>query len=115
MDIFTTALTRVRPSAIKPDKLKVKALSKEPNSHKLTDDENHLENHDLYFLDENKHSGEQQANHSDKNEGQHGHEFFEENIVPSEEVITDKQDILHPHKSHKNDEDDDIKHLDLFI
>lgn len=49
MDIFTTALTRVVPIPIKGEKLKVKALLKEPAINKLTDDIDHLENHDSYF------------------------------------------------------------------
>lgn len=49
MDIFTTALTRVVPVPIKSEKLKVKALLKESAINELTDDLDHLENHDSYF------------------------------------------------------------------
>ena len=48
MDIFTTALTRVLQTPIKPVRLRVKPLSKEPSLNKLTDDPDHLENHDQY-------------------------------------------------------------------
>ena len=49
MDIFTTQLTKVQPVPIKPEKLKVKALVKEAASPKLTDDVDHLENHETYL------------------------------------------------------------------
>lgn len=49
MDIFTTQLTKVQPVPIKPEKLKVKALVKEAASAKLTDDIDHLENHESYL------------------------------------------------------------------
>ena len=122
MDIFTTALTKVRLTPIKPEKLRVKALNKEPETHELTEDFDHLENHDLYFINE-KNQGEkkqhsqqeeQHAKSSTEHTEQGSHEFTDENIIPSESVITDKQEILHPHKSH-DDDDKDIKHLDIFV
>jgi hypothetical protein len=122
MDIFTTALTKIRPNPIKPEKLRVKALNKEPETHELTEDFDHLENHDLYFINE-KEQGEnkqhsqqegQQSQSSSKHSEENIHEFTDENIIPSESVITDKQEILHPHKPN-DDEHKDIKHLDIFV
>jgi hypothetical protein len=52
MDIFTTQLTRVVNLPIKPAKLKVKAPKKEAASTKLSQDLDHLENHNAYFSDE---------------------------------------------------------------
>ena len=49
MDIFTTQLTRVQQTPIKPSKLKVKALVKEPSTKVLSDDIDHNENHEQYF------------------------------------------------------------------
>jgi len=49
MDIFTTQLTRVVPVPIKPTTLKVKALLKEAANSKLSQDPDHLENHEYYF------------------------------------------------------------------
>lgn len=49
MDIFTTQLTRVVPVKIKTEQLKVKALVKDAAASKLSDDPDHLENHDYYF------------------------------------------------------------------
>lgn len=139
MDIFTTALTKVRATPIKPEKLRVKALRKDAAASKLTDDENHLEQHDIYFVEENAHkkSKSQQQNHSshvekDENhkaekeplEAQHSEidsddEGFEQGIIASESVITHKQEILHPKKQHDdltdNEGDEEIKHLDIFI
>jgi hypothetical protein len=118
VDIFTTVLTKVRATPIKPEKLKVKALNKESGTSELTDDLNHLEDHDLYFINEKRQSEEEaqpqdntpQAKPSIKDE----HEFTDENIVPSTSVITDKQEVLHPHKS-DTDDDPDIKHFDTFV
>ena len=116
MDIFTTALTKVRLSPIKLEKLKVKALNKEPEAHELTEDFDHLENHDLYFINEKKQREQEQQKQKNK-PSEHSevenHEFSDENIIPSESVITDKQEILHPHKAH--DDEDDSKHLDIFV
>ncbi|MEW6991101.1 hypothetical protein AADZ91_10465 [Colwelliaceae bacterium 6441] len=129
MDIFTTVLTKVRSTPIKPKKLRVKALKKEPETHELTDDLNHLEDHDLYFIKEKKYGeGEthpEKESNADKStressgRGIHAREGIEEdisadNIIPSESVITDKQEILHPHKANEEPEED-IKHLDIFV
>lgn len=122
MDIFTTALTKVRPTPIKPEKLRVKALAKEPETRELTEDLDHLEDHDLYFIKEKKRGDQkqhpQQENQQSKSTSacteQESHEFTDKNIVPSESVITDKQEILHPHKE-KGEDDKDVKHLDIFV
>lgn len=60
MDIFTTQLTRVVPIPIKPAKLKVKALLKDAASSGLSEDLNHLENHEYYFAKEE--AGEDKSN-----------------------------------------------------
>jgi hypothetical protein len=113
VDIFTTALTKVRLSPIKPEKLKVKALNKEPETRELTEDFDHLENHDLYFINEKKQREQEQQKQKTKHSEVENHEFSDKNIIPSESVITDKQEILHPHKAH--DDEDDSKHLDIFV
>jgi len=57
MDIFTTQLTRVVQTPIKPTSLKVKALLKEAATDKLKEDHDHLENHDYYVnIDNDKQS-----------------------------------------------------------
>ncbi|MDT0602452.1 hypothetical protein [Thalassotalea castellviae] len=122
MDIFTTVLAKVRPNPIKPEKLRVKALDKDAETQKLKEDHDHLENHDLYFIQGKKqHNSKQdnrQAKQSTKESTTHVHsdnaDINDENIIPSESVITDKQEILHPNKPHDDDEED-IKHLDIFI
>lgn len=124
MDIFTTVLTKVRPTPIKPKNLRVKALKKEPETRELTDDLDHLEDHDLYFVKEKKQREQEQHSQQEKqnakstaDDTEHdNHEINGENIVPSESVITDKQEILHPQKKHDDDDDDkDVKHLDIFV
>ncbi|MCO4798387.1 MAG: hypothetical protein KC484_04180 [Colwelliaceae bacterium] len=122
MDIFTTVLTKVRATPIKPEKLRVKALKKEPETHELSDDLNHLEDHDIYLINEKKHSKDKERHPQSKSESKkvrvevEEHEFTDDNIIPSESVITDKQEILHPNKVKNSDEPaKDIKHLDIFI
>jgi len=61
MDIFTTVLTRVVPVPIKPARLRVKALVKEPATNELTDDIDHLENHEQY-VDLSKDDSENKQN-----------------------------------------------------
>jgi len=60
MDIFTTQLTRVVPVPIKPASLKVKALLKEAANTKLSQDPDHLENHEYYFTEEDEQSDSKQ-------------------------------------------------------
>lgn len=61
MDIFTTQLTRVVPVPIKPASLKVKALLKEAANSKLSQDPDHLENHEYYFTaEEDQYHGSEQ-------------------------------------------------------
>ena len=52
MDIFTTQLIRVFGLPIKPTNLKVNAPKKESANTKLSQDPDHLENHNTYFNDE---------------------------------------------------------------
>ena len=68
MDIFTTQLTRVVPVPIKPASLKVKALLKEAANSKLTQDPDHLENHEYYFTSEEDqyHASKEEAKHESK-------------------------------------------------
>jgi hypothetical protein len=122
MDIFTTALTRVVQTPIKPDRVRVKALSKEPSLNELTDDLDHLENHEQYVDLSKEHSDEQQNQQREKaNE--------ESSTVDSDEpvnnignnfdddiakVITHKEEFIHPKKKH-DEPDEDIQHLDLFV
>ncbi|WP_206485442.1 hypothetical protein [Thalassotalea sp. G2M2-11] len=112
MDIFTTALTRVRATPIKPENLRVKALKKESATQELTDDIHHLEDHQLYFIDEKTHqNNKQQHQQQPSNE----EESFPEHVKASEDVITHKQEILHPQPTKDDEQDDDVKHLDIFI
>ncbi len=116
MDIFTTALIRVRTSPIKPDKLKVKALHKDSATRELKEDSDHLEDHQLYFVDEEPLAVQNNDAAASEQEHKEVRDVFEQNILPTEVVITDKKEILHPEpKKSANDPDDDIKHLDLFI
>jgi len=114
MDIFTTVLTRVVPVPIKPERLRVKALEKEPSTNELTDDADHLENHEQY-IDSSKDSSEQ------KNKKQQKHAVDEivddsSNNLNDElsPAITHKEELIHP-KEDQQQTDEDVKHLDIFV
>ncbi|MFT5757316.1 MAG: hypothetical protein ACI9LM_002045 [Alteromonadaceae bacterium] len=104
MDIFTTQLTRVVPVPIKPASLKVKALTKNAATDKLTDDIDHLENHEQYF--KKKDDGQQETS---EHQGKHCHDVNEDGALHKVERFTDHT------KTKKQDDDDDVHHLDLFI
>lgn len=114
MDIFTTVLTRVVPVPIKPERLRVKALEKEPSANALTDDADHLENHEQY-VDTSKDSSEQNKN---KQQEHHIDEVVDDTIDNQNDegpvIITHKEELLHPKKDHKGT-DESIKHLDIFV
>jgi len=112
LDIFTNVLTRVVPVPIKPEKLRVKALTKEPSVNPLTDDVYHLENHDYFYLIKEKEHKQKKK----QNKQQHSSITQEdaENIIPAEDVIIHKDEILHPKEQHA-EADDDTKHLDIFV
>jgi hypothetical protein len=121
MDIFTTALTRVVSLPIKPERLRVKALSKEPATNELTDDIDHFENHEQY-VDLSKDSSEKKKNKQNKNKkikpvgevtevSDHTKNSLSNNEA---KAITQKEELIHP-KIEQNNLDDDIKHLDIYI
>ncbi len=118
MDIFTTVLTKVRPTPIKAEKLRVKALRKEPSTNELTDDVNHLEDHDLYFIDSNSQHQEQKKKHpkepqAQKREKTEAGQKQNKAIEPLEPAITDREEFIHPKE--KNNKEDDVQHLDIFV
>lgn len=87
MDIFTTQLTRVVPVPIKPTEMKVKALLKEAATSKLKEDPDHLENHDYYFIKSNQEQAEQNKQQ--------------------------KHDV--DHQDNSDIDDENVKHLDIFV
>ena len=111
MDIFTTALAKIRATPIKPEKLRVKALRKESATNELTDDIDHLEDHQLFFIDEKTHQQRQNAQQEKQSQDQ---QAFTQGVKASEDVIVHKQEILHP-QADKKDDDDEIEHLDIYI
>ncbi|ALO35621.1 hypothetical protein CMT41_13530 [Colwellia sp. MT41] len=105
MDIFTTQLTRVVQIPIKPASLKVKALLKEAANSKLSDDANHLENHEYYFTSEEDkyHSSQQEAD--DKEESENSSETNND-----ASVVLDENDV----DAKKTTGKSNGKHLDLY-
>ena len=103
MDIFTTQLARVVPVPIKPASLKVKALVKEAANSKLSQDPDHLENHEYYFTSEAEQypSSEQDKKKSKQTKTTKGN---------SSELALDKPDD----DTEVNKELPKGKHLDLY-
>ena len=98
MDIFTTQLTRVVPLPIKPTHLKVKALLKEAATGQLTQDPDHLEHHDCYFISEAKYQ-ENEQKHPD-----HAQEY-----KPTDKKHTNNEgSVMTQREDHK-------RHLDIFV
>jgi len=113
MDIFTTVLTRVVPTPIKPASLKVKALLKEAAAGKLKEDLDHLENHDYYFGENKLGKNEDKQKESKQDENEEGEQAESINVEPASKSHKDY------HKD-KNDEgvtesEDGVKHLDLYV
>ena len=93
MDIFTTQLTRVVPVKIKTEQLKVKALVKDAAASKLSDDTDHLENHDYYFHD----SRQQNA---------------QEKLTEQQEKAQEQREDV---SSKENLDEDGKPHLDIYV
>ena len=114
MDIFTTVLTRVVPVPIKPARLRVKALEKEPSASALTDDADHLENHEQY-IESAKDSSEQKKN---KQQEPYVDEMVDDSTSSLDDelstVITHKEEFIHPKKD-QTKTDEEVKHLDIFV
>jgi hypothetical protein len=114
MDIFTTALTRVVSAPIKPARIRVKALAKEPATNELKDDLDHLENHEQY-VDLFKDNSEKKEKDQHKGDISKSIENDTENKVDDlSNVITHKEEFIHP-KKNQDEPDEDVHHLDLFI
>ncbi|AAZ25360.1 MULTISPECIES: hypothetical protein [Colwellia] len=114
MDIFTTQLTRVVPVPIKPANLKVKALLKEAANSKLSQDPDHIENHECYFTTEedqyhsSRQGGEQEQHAKQKEEHKNQTDSIKNDVASEQdekEINVEKSD---------NGNNDDTKHLDLY-
>jgi len=106
MDIFTTVLTRVVPTPIKPASLKVKALLKEAAAGKLKEDLDHLENHDYYFGENKLGKNEDKQKESKQDENEEGESI---NVESASKSHKDKND------EGVTESEDGVKHLDLYV
>jgi len=106
MDIFTTQLTRVVPVPIKPASLKVKALLKEAANSKLTQDPDHLENHEYYFTSEEDqyHSSQQQNKQESQSKATQQH------VDSDAELSAEAEEV----NANSVDNKPKSKHLDLY-
>lgn len=109
MDIFTTQLTRVVPVPIKPASLKVKALLKEAANSKLSQDPDHLENHEYYFTTESDQYHSRQKNAKQEPKNQQAQSETDEDSQA--EVVTQEAAETGENTADKSDKP---KHLDLY-
>jgi len=106
MDIFTTQLTRVVQTPIKPTNLKVKALLKDAAIGKLKEDPDHLENHNIYFNTIND-------KQSESNEQKQSKEVLP--LVKKEESNVESPDDISKDNISKDNDDKPDVHLDLYV
>jgi len=128
MDIFTTQLTRVVQTPIKPRNLKVKALLKEAANSKLSHDPDHLENHKYYFMrEENQSHDEYQPQQSEQvHKEDHNAERLVDEVeanlkdeqkkipIDVDEVTYEKHGSEVSIEIKSDDDEDNTKHLDLY-
>jgi hypothetical protein len=108
MDIFTTQLTRVVPVPIKPTSLKVKALLKDAANSKLTQDLDHLENHEYYFTsDADEYHGSEK-----KSEQETKKKLAQPNA--DDQATNAKKDNISNQDEMVETKNVKIKHLDLY-
>lgn len=100
MDVFTTQLTKVRQTTIKPSQLKVKPLKKEGQTRSLDEEKDHLIGESDDYV-ENNH---QSALTDEKNP------TYENPHLTKK--LTDKKDALRHSEENSNDPPE---HLDLYI
>lgn len=97
MDIFTTQLTRVVQTPIKPASLKVKALLKEARIGKLKADHDHLENHQYYYLKKDP----QSQQHTSSDNPENIEQSADDDNLNDEVALDENGDPTH--------------HLDIFV
>lgn len=114
MDIFTTQLTRVVPTPIKPANLKVKALLKEAGTGKLKEDLDHLENHDYYFGEKNSEK-EQSSNTETNDENLDNTALKKDSTQEATAEFSTTPSSAESSKSGITESEDGTKHLDLFV
>lgn len=117
MDIFTTQLTKVRQQPIRPDKLRVKSLTKDAKARPLNEENDHLtgetQSPDLHIShyqhdDENDREKPQTASKSDD----------ESTEQESTQQVNQKVTAVNPEEQADNDmakAHKIKKHIDLFV
>ena len=114
MDIFTTVLTKVRTTPIKPEKLRVKSLTKDAATREIDEESGQLDEYARYKISEQAKSHQKQTH--GKNQQQLNDQELDLDIVPEEPAILHKQDITQPKKTQAKDKDDDeTEHLDIYV
>lgn len=110
MDIFTTQLTKVRQTPIKPASLKIKALKKEGKTKALNEQEDHL-------------SGDVEL-HEEINAEVAQDQMTKQDDEPEHEIVEPLlYDDIHKENTHhkevqvkdESDEEDTPPHIDVFI
>lgn len=115
MDIFTTQLTRVVPVPIKPASLKVKALLKDAANTKLSQDPDHLENHEYYFTREkDEYCDAHPETEQEASQDQPKKEEPKDIDITYDRVASDQKKEQVGVEKTSDDNKDDTKHLDLY-
>jgi len=123
MDIFTTQLTRLIQTPIKPTTLKVKALLKEAGAGNLKEDLDHLENHDYYFgeQDQQTNASNQHEHEQTQQENQHQQHDKAVSLIKDDSENEAEKDYAPEHKKTQKSQQQQqdlkkgIKHLDLYV
>lgn len=137
MDIFISQLKRITRVPIKQESLKVKAPVKDAEPSALTDDLDHLENHEQFFAygnkDESKnehaesdtyeHTSNDESDNQNLASSKHKEEYTPDNIVPDFSAYARKPRNINVegnqgdsiNKDKNNKKEDPPEHLDLYV
>jgi hypothetical protein len=109
MDIFTTQLTRLQPVPIKPEKLKVKALSKDSAIRKLKEQTKEFE------ADEYLPTGQQIDDHHESDSSQYQQNSSDESLVAKDEQALPEDGNDDELSKTKTPRKPMPKHIDLLV
>ncbi|WP_448547810.1 hypothetical protein [Thalassotalea fusca] len=105
MDIFTTQLTRVVPVPIKPEKLRVKAPAKEGEVRQVNKERNPIT--ELSYIAEREQKEIYEKDGDRQSSGQKQDKLSDEQ--------TSKDSASQNKEAKKDEDDEDVHHLDIYV
>lgn len=105
MDIFTTQLTKVRQTPIRPEKLRVKSLNKDVGTRALDDEKDHIEESQRDIAKAQQF--EQHYSQAEKQQAEPQQTQENPNVEESLEKSSASKD--------DDDKDRPLEHLDIYI